>query len=77
MRNDNFNTILELKIKGYQPSEILLKTLQPDIAFTTFIAVVKIFVMDSVLKNTQDIKPVQSRTMDSNKLNIEVGDLNS
>ena len=43
MRNDDFNTILELKMRGYQPSENTLKSLQPDISSTTFIAAVKIF----------------------------------
>ena len=46
MRNDDFNTILELKMRGYQPSENTLKSLQPDISSTTFIAAVKIFQME-------------------------------
>ena len=50
MRNDDFNTILELKMRGYQPSENTLKSLQPDISSTTFIAAVKIFQMEGVLK---------------------------
>ena len=41
MRNDDFNTILELKMRGYQPSENTLKSLQPDISSTTFIAAVR------------------------------------
>ena len=49
MRNDDFNTILELKMRGYQPSENTLKSLQPDISSTTFIAAVKIFQMEGVL----------------------------
>ena len=43
MRDDDFNTILELKMKGYQPSDNVLKSLQPDISSTTFIAAAKIF----------------------------------
>ena len=50
MRNDDFNAILELKMKGYQPSEKVLKILQPDISATTFIAAAKIFQMEEVLK---------------------------
>ena len=46
MRNDDFNAILELKMKGYQPSEKVLKILQPDISATTFIAAAKIFQME-------------------------------
>ena len=57
MRNDDFNAILELKMKGYQPSEKVLKILQPDISATTFIAAAKIFQMEEVLKSIQDIKP--------------------
>ena len=60
MRNDDFNTILELKMRGYQPSENTLKSLQPDISSTTFIAAVKIFQMEGVLKSLQDIKSAQS-----------------
>ena len=52
MRNDDFNAILELKMKGYQPSEKVLKILQPDISATTFIAAAKIFQMEEVLRKT-------------------------
>ena len=51
MRNDDFNTILELKMRGYQPSENTLKSLQPDISSTTFIAAAKIFQMERTLKS--------------------------
>ena len=61
MRNDDFNTILKLKMRGYQPSENTLKSLQPDISSTTFIAAVKIFQMEGVLKSLQDIKPAKAR----------------
>ena len=37
-------------MRGYQPSENTLKSLQPDISSTTFIAAVKIFQMEGVLK---------------------------
>lgn len=50
MRDDDFNTILELKMKGYQPSDNVLKSLQPDISSTTFIAAAKIFQMERMLK---------------------------
>ena len=50
MRNDDFNTILKLKMRGYQPSENTLKSLQPDISATTFIAAAKIFQMEGMLK---------------------------
>ncbi|WP_276880193.1 type II toxin-antitoxin system HipA family toxin [Bacteroides heparinolyticus] len=56
MRKDDFNTILELKMKGYRPSESLLKRLQPDVAPTAFIAVAKIYGMDSILKDIQNAK---------------------
>jgi len=51
MRNDDFNTILELKMRGYQPSENVLKSLQPDVSATTFIAAAKIFQMEGMLKS--------------------------
>ena len=57
MRNDDFNTILKLKMRGYQPSENTLKSLQPDVSATTFIAAAKIFQMEGMLKSLQDIKP--------------------
>ena len=50
MRNDDFNTILKLKMRGYQPSENTLKSLQPDVSATTFIAAAKIFQMEGMLK---------------------------
>ena len=71
MRNDGFNTILELKMRGYQPSENTLKSLQPDISSTTFIAAVKIFQMEGVLKSLQDIKSAQSPITSGNKRNME------
>ena len=71
MRNDDFNTILELKMRGYQPSENTLKSLQPDISSTTFIAAVKIFQMEGVLKSLQDIKSAQSPITSGNKRNME------
>ena len=74
MRNDDFNTILELKMKGYQPSENVLKSLQPDISSTTFIAAAKIFQMEEVLKSIQDIKPAQSPIIGGNKRSMELGD---
>ena len=70
MRNDDFNTILELKMRGYQPSENTLKSLQPDISSTTFIAAVKIFQMEGVLKSLQDIKSAQSPITSGNKRNV-------
>ena len=74
MRNDDFNAILELKMKGYQPSEKVLKILQPDISATTFIAAAKIFQMEEVLKRIQDIKPAQSPIIGGNKRSMELGD---
>ena len=73
MRNDDFNPILELKMKGYQPSKNVLKSLQPDVSSTTFIAAAKIFQMEGVLKSIQDIKPAQSPITCSNKRIIELG----
>ena len=73
MRNDDFNAILELKMKGYQPSEKVLKILQPDISATTFIAAAKIFQMEEVLKSIQDIKPAQSPIIGGNKRSMELG----
>ena len=74
MWNDDFNAILELKMKGYQPSEKVLKILQPDISATTFIAAAKIFQMEEVLKSIQDIKPAQSPIIGGNKRSMELGD---
>ena len=74
MRNDDFNAILELKMKGYQPSENILKSLQPDISATTFIAAAKIFQMEGVLKSIQDIKPAQGPIIGGNKRSMELGD---
>lgn len=74
MRNDDFNAILELKMKGYQPSENILKSLQPDVSPTTFIAAAKIFQMEGVLKSLQDIKPAQSPITGDNKRIMELGD---
>ena len=74
MRNDDFNTILELKMRGYQPSENTLKSLQPDISSITFIAAAKIFQMEGMLKNLQDIKPAQSPITSGNKRSMELGD---
>lgn len=73
MRDDDFNTILELKMKGYQPSDNVLKSLQPDISSTTFIAAAKIFQMERMLKSIQDIKPAQSPIIDGNKRSMELG----
>ena len=74
MRNDDFNAILELKMRGYQPSENTLKSLQPDVSATTFIAAAKIFQMEGVLKSIQDIKPAQSPIIGGNKRSMELGD---
>lgn len=74
MRNDDFNPILELKMKGYQPSKNVLKSLQPDVSSTTFIAAAKIFQMEGMLKSLQDIKPVQSPIIGGNKRSMELGD---
>lgn len=74
MRNDDFNAILELKMRGYQPSENVLKSLQPDISATNFIAAAKIFQMEGMLKSLQDIKPVQSPIIGGNKRSMELGD---
>ena len=74
MWNDDFNAILELKMKGYQPSEKVLKILQPDISATTFIAAAKIFQLEEVLKSIQDIKPAQSPIIGGNKRSMELGD---
>ena len=74
MRNDDFNTILKLKMRGYQPSENTLKSLQPDVSATTFIAAAKIFQMEGMLKSLQDIKPVQSPIIGGNKRSMELGD---
>ena len=71
MRNDDFNTILKLKMRGYQPSENTLKSLQPDVSATTFIAAAKIFQMEGMLKSLQDIKPAQSPITSGNKRNME------
>ena len=73
MRDDDFNTILELKMKGYQPSDNVLKSLQPDISSTTFIAAAKIFQMERILKSIQDIKPAQRPIIDGNKRSMELG----
>ena len=73
MRDDDFNTILELKMKGYQPSDNVLKSLQPDISSTTFIAAAKILQMERMLKSIQDIKPAQSPIIDGNKRSMELG----
>ena len=73
MRDDDFNTILELKMKGYQPSDNVLKSLQPDISSTTFIAAAKIFQMERMLKSIQDIKPALSPIIDGNKRSMELG----
>lgn len=74
MRDDDFNTILELKMKGYQPSDNVLKSLQPDISATNFIAAAKIFQMEGMLKSLQDIKPAQSPITGGNKRSMELGD---
>ena len=74
MRNDDFNAILELKMRGYQPSENVLKSLQPDISATNFIAAAKIFQMEGMLKSLQDIKPAQSPIIGGNKRSMELGD---
>ena len=74
MRNDDFNTILELKMRGYQPSENTLKSLQPDVSATTFIAAAKILHMAGMLKSHQDIKPAQSTITGGNKRSMELGD---
>jgi len=71
MRNDDFNTILELKMRGYQPSENVLKSLQPDISSTTFIAAAKIFQMESAKKHSGDkayTKPIICGNKQSLKL---------
>ena len=77
MRDDDFNTILELKMKGYQPSENVLKSLQPDISATNFIAAAKIFQMVEVLKSIHDIKPAQSPIIGGNKRSMELGKKNT
>lgn len=74
LRNDDFNAILELKMRGYQPSENVLKSLQSDISATNFIAAAKIFQMEGMLKSLQDIKPVQSPIIGGNKRSMELGD---
>ena len=61
-------------MRGYQPSEKVLKILQPDISATTFIAAAKIFQMEEVLKSIQDIKPAQSPIIGGNKRSMELGD---
>lgn len=66
--------ILKLKMKGYQPSVNVLKSLQLDISSTTFIAAAKIFQMEGVLKSIQDIKPAQSPIISSNKNSMKLGD---
>lgn len=60
MENDEFNTILEMKMKGYQPPEALLTTLRKKISSTTYIAVAKIFGMDHLLENINNIGPSQN-----------------
>ena len=74
IQKDDFNAILELRMKGFQPSENLLKSLQPNISSNTFIATVKIFQMEEVLKSIQDIKPMQSQIINDNKQNIALGE---
>lgn len=71
---DDFTTILELKRKGYQPSEALLKNIQKDISSITFIAVAKIFDMDTLLKNIQSIELAQNTQTGnrSNNINLEI-----
>ena len=73
MRNDDFNPILELKMKGYQPSKNVLKSLQPDVSSTTCIAAANILQIEGVLKIIQDIKPAQSPITGGNKRIIELG----
>ncbi|HIZ06200.1 MAG TPA: type II toxin-antitoxin system HipA family toxin, partial [Candidatus Phocaeicola gallistercoris] len=51
IQKDDFNAILELRMKGFQPSKNLLKILQPEISSNTFIAIAKIFEMDEMLKD--------------------------
>lgn len=73
IQKDDFNAILELKLKGYQPSENLLKSLQPDMSSNTFIAIVKIFGMDEMLKNTKDINLSQTQSLTNGKNEMQLG----
>ena len=49
-------------------SENTLKSLQPDVSATTFIAAAKIFQMEGMLKSLQDIKPAQPYFEDDGEL---------
>lgn len=73
IQKDDFNAILELKLKGYQPSENLLKSLQPDMSSNTFIAIVKIFGMDEMLKSTKDINLSQTPSQTNGKNEMQLG----
>lgn len=72
IKKDDFNTILELKVKGYQPSETLLNTISKEIPSTTFIAVAKIFSMDDLLKNLHSIELNSNPVNSTNKKNLEL-----
>ena len=61
------NAILELRMKGYQPSRNLLKSLQPEISSNTFIAIAKIFEMDEMLKGFKNITVPQTLSKTDNK----------
>lgn len=67
VRSDDFNAILELKMKGYRPSDALLKALQDKVSSNTFIAAAKIFGMDDLLKSIQNMKLSPSPTLEDNK----------
>ena len=73
IQKDDFNAILELKMKGYQPSKNLLKSLQPEISSNTFIAIAKIFEMDEMLKDIKDINLSQTPSQTNGKNEMQLG----
>lgn len=73
MQNDDFHTILDMKMKGYQPSEALLMSLQDKVSSNTFIAVARIFGIEGALKNIPDVKLAQSRLKKGNVKDMEKG----
>lgn len=73
MQDDDFHTILDMKMKGYQPSEALLRSLQDKVSSNTFIAAAKIFGIEGALKNIPDVKLTQSRPGKGNIKDMEKG----
>lgn len=72
IQSDDFNTILEMKMKGYRPSVSLLETLQNKISSNSFIAVAKIFGMDELLKSVLNVDLGQRQPIKENKRNMNM-----